>query len=215
MSKEIDETPENTEQAMTVGLPEVFWSEGSVTPTMRENLLEQDGCCIWLTGLSGAGKSTLANALDLRLHKLGVKTYLLDGDNIRHGLCQDLGMAPSERAENIRRVGEVARLMVDAGLVVICAFISPFRSDRAAVRNRFAKDRFIEVFVETPLNECERRDPKGLYKKARQGLIRDFTGIDSAYEPPLNPEISINTTNTSLPENIEILYQHFLNRREK
>lgn len=212
MSKNIEASPQQTEKTMPNGLPEVFWSEGSVTLKMRENLLAQEGRCIWLTGLSGAGKSTLANALDSRLHQLGIKTYLLDGDNIRHGLCQDLGMAPSERAENIRRVGEVARLMVDAGLVVICAFISPFRSDREALRNRFEKGRFVEVFVETPLNECERRDPKGLYKKARQGLIRDFTGIDSAYEPPLNPEIAINTANVSLPESIEQLYQLFLHR---
>lgn len=211
MNNRIERGLSQTERPQKNDLPEVFWSEGSVTPEMREALITQVGCCIWLTGLSGAGKSTLANALDLRLHQHGVKTYLLDGDNIRQGLCRDLGMAPSERAENIRRVGEVARLMVDAGLVVICAFISPFRTDREALRNRFKTGQFVEVFVETPLSECERRDTKGLYKKARQGLIRDFTGIDSAYEPPLNPEISINTTSAPLSESVEHLYQQFLN----
>lgn len=211
MNNKIERSLSQTESPQANNLPEVFWSEGSVTPEMRETLITQGGCCIWLTGLSGAGKSTLANALDLRLHQHGVKTYLLDGDNIRQGLCRDLGMAPPERAENIRRVGEVARLMVDAGLVVICAFISPFRTDREALRNRFKRGKFVEVFVETPLSECERRDTKGLYKKARQGLIRDFTGIDSVYEPPFNPEISINTTSAPLSDSVEQLYQQFLN----
>ncbi|PIM53277.1 adenylyl-sulfate kinase [Roseateles chitinivorans] len=148
---------------------------------------------VWLTGLSGAGKSTVADRLEQRLHARGLHTYLLDGDLLRGGLNRDLGFAAADRVENIRRVGEVARLMADAGLIVIVALISPFRADRQAVRERFAPGEFFEVHVDVPLEVAEQRDPKGLYRKARAGLLKDFTGIDSPYEPPVEPELLLRT----------------------
>ncbi len=179
---------------------EVVWHRTQVNQAMRAAGLGQRPCCIWLTGLSGSGKSTIANALELALHQEGRHTFLLDGDNVRHGLNRDLGMSSSDRAENIRRVGEVAKLMVDAGLIVVTAFISPFREDRERVRSMFAPDEFFEVFVDTPLEECEKRDPKGLYQKAREGKIRDFTGIDSPYEAPTAAEIVLRTTEMGVAE---------------
>jgi bifunctional enzyme CysN/CysC len=146
---------------------------------------------LWFTGLSGSGKSTIANAVEQKLYALGYRTYVLDGDNLRHGLNRDLGFTESDRVENIRRVAEVARLMVDAGMIVLATFISPFRADREAARDKFSNDEFAEVHVDTSLAECERRDPKGLYKKVRKGEIRNFTGVDSPYEPPLQPELRI------------------------
>jgi len=148
---------------------------------------------VWLTGLSGAGKSTVADRLEQRLHARGLHTYLLDGDLLRGGLNRDLGFAAADRVENIRRVGEVARLMADAGLIVIVALISPFRADRQAVRERIAPGEFFEVHVDVPLAVAEQRDPKGLYRKARAGLLKDFTGIDSPYEPPVSPELLLRT----------------------
>jgi 3'(2'),5'-bisphosphate nucleotidase len=186
---------------------EVIWHKTQVTQAMRAGSLGQQPRCIWLTGLSGSGKSTIANALELQLHRIGLHTFLLDGDNVRHGLNQDLGMSDLDRAENIRRVGEVAKLMVDAGLVVVTAFISPFRADRERVRNMFAKGEFIEVFLDTPLEECERRDPKGLYRRARTGEIKDFTGIDSPYEIPLEPEIRLNTLHNDVSECVASICQ--------
>jgi bifunctional enzyme CysN/CysC len=159
----------------------------------RAKLLNQKPMCIWFTGLSGSGKSTIANALELELHKLGKLTYILDGDNIRHGLNKDLGFIEADRIENIRRVSETAKLMVDAGIIVLVTFISPFRSDRESARNKFKIDEFIEVFVDTPIEECEKRDPKGLYKKARAGHIKNFTGIDSIYQNPINPDLHIES----------------------
>lgn len=153
---------------------------------------------IWLTGLSGAGKSTIANALEVALTDRGRHTYLLDGDNVRLGLCQDLGFSDADREENIRRISEVARLFLDAGLIVITAFISPFLRDRALAKSVIGDKNFIEVFIDTPLTECERRDPKGLYKKAREGLIKNFTGIDSAYETPVTPSVRVNTLEEDL-----------------
>lgn len=150
---------------------------------------------IWLTGLSGSGKSTIANALELTLNNMGRHTYLLDGDNVRQGLCKDLDFSDDARMENIRRVAEVSNLFLDAGLIIITAFISPFRKDRELARNIIGNDSFIEVFIDTPLEECERRDPKGLYKRARDGLIKNFTGISSEYEPPLAPDIKLSTLN--------------------
>ncbi|TNV17310.1 adenylyl-sulfate kinase [Buttiauxella sp. B2] len=170
----------------------VVWHAHPVTVGQREKLHQHRGAVLWFTGLSGSGKSTIAGALEEALHKLGVSTYLLDGDNVRHGLCSDLGFSNADRKENIRRVGEVANLMVDAGLVVLTAFISPHRADRQMVRDRVGEGRFIEVFVNTPLSVCEARDPKGLYKKARAGELRNFTGIDSVYEAPENPEIYLD-----------------------
>lgn len=179
---------------------DIVWHRTQVTPKMRAKSLDQLPRCIWLTGLSGSGKSTIANALELELHLAGRHTFLLDGDNVRHGLNYDLGMSSTDRAENIRRVGEVAKLMVDAGLIVVTAFISPFQADRERVRAMFAPGEFIEVFVDTPLTECEKRDPKGLYQKARRGQIRDFTGIDSPYEAPSNPEVTIRTTEMDIKQ---------------
>lgn len=156
--------------------------------------------CLWLTGFSGAGKSTLANALELYLHQFGQHTFLLDGDNVRSGLCRDLGMGDGCRRENIRRMAEVARLMVDAGLIVIVAAISPFRAEREAARRLFAPEDFIEVHVSTSLQVCARRDPKGLYQAVREGRISNFTGVDSPYEPPLSAECRIDTEALELPE---------------
>ncbi|EUB82997.1 adenylyl-sulfate kinase [Pseudomonas sp. GM30] len=174
-----------------------------VTSENRTALKGQRPVVIWLTGLSGAGKSTIANALELALLKAGRHTYLLDGDNIRLGLCNDLGFSDQDREENIRRISEVSKLFLDAGLIVITAFISPFRRDRDLARNVIGERNFIEVHIDTPLTECERRDPKGLYGKARLGLIKNFTGIDSAYEVPLAPKIRINTLEEDLEKSVQ------------
>jgi bifunctional enzyme CysN/CysC len=175
----------------------IHWQSLEVTREARATQKEQRPCCVWFTGLSGAGKSTIANRLEQRLFAAGRHTYLLDGDNVRHGLNRDLGFTEADRAENIRRVAEVARLMVDAGLIVLVAFIAPFRAERRLARELFTEGEFIEVFVDTPLEECERRDPKGLYAKARRGALPNFTGIDSPYEPPESPEIHLVTTGRS------------------
>ncbi|MDN6868445.1 adenylyl-sulfate kinase [Aeromonas caviae] len=169
----------------------IVWHAHAVDKQSRAEQKGQKPLVIWFTGLSGAGKSTLAGALEQALAAWGKHTYLLDGDNVRHGLCGDLGFDDAARQENIRRVGEVAKLMVDAGLIVLTAFISPFRAERQLVRNLVGEGEFVEVFVDAPLAVCEERDPKGLYKKARAGEIRNFTGIDSAYEAPENPEIHL------------------------
>jgi bifunctional enzyme CysN/CysC len=161
----------------------------------RAALNQQKPMCLWFTGLSGSGKSTIANALEKELFNMGKHTYILDGDNVRHGLSHDLGFTEADRIENIRRVAEVAKLMVDAGLIVLVTFISPFQKDREMARGKFQEGEFVEIFVDTPLEECEKRDPKGLYKKARQGLIKNFTGIDSKYERPVSPEIKIDSAN--------------------
>ena len=158
---------------------------------------------IWFTGLSGSGKSTIANALERELYQMGIRTYMLDGDNVRHGLCNDLGFSDSDRVENIRRVAEVAKLMVDAGIVVLTDFISPFESERRMARDLFEKDEFFEVFVNTPLELAEKRDPKGLYEKARAGALKNFTGIDSPYEPPSSPELVVFTANNSVEEIVQ------------
>lgn len=169
----------------------LVWHLHPVTREGREQQHGHQGVVLWFTGLSGSGKSTIAGALEHRLHQSGVSTYLLDGDNVRHGLCRDLGFSDADRKENIRRVGEVAKLMVDAGLVVLSAFISPHRAERQMVRELLPEGRFIEVFVDTPLAICEERDPKGLYKKARAGQLPHFTGIDSVYEAPEQPELHL------------------------
>ncbi len=171
----------------------VHWHQSTVSPKQRADLKGHRPAVLWFTGLSGAGKSTIANRLEQRLLALGCHTMLLDGDNVRHGLNRDLGFTDAGRVENIRRIGEVARLMGDAGLIVLCAFISPFRADRQMAREIAAPHDFVEVFVDTPITECIRRDPKGLYAKAQSGEIPNFTGIDSAYEPPENPEIHLLT----------------------
>ncbi len=191
-----------------INLPSnAVWHKCTVGPQDRARLLGQVPRCIWLTGLSGAGKSTIANALDATLHENGIKSFLLDGDNVRHGLNKDLGMTESDRAENIRRVGEVAKLMVDSGLVVICAFISPYKRDRQMVRSIFSHGQFVEAYLETPLSVCEQRDPKGLYKKARAGVIKQFTGISDPYEIPENAEITIDTSTHSVPDSVKRILQ--------
>ncbi len=195
------EKRENESQA------EVIWHQTHITKDDRAKQKNQIPKCIWLTGLSGSGKSTLANALEVALTEQGKHTYLLDGDNVRHGLNKNLGMSDEDRTENIRRVSEVAKLMVDAGLVVITAFISPFRADRDAARVLFEDGEFVEVFADAPLEECEKRDPKGLYKKARAGEIKEFTGIDSPYEAPANAEVVINTAEHDIGECVRQLIE--------
>ena len=178
----------------------ITWHEAAVTVEDREKLLNQKGCVIWFTGLSGSGKSTLANAVGQVLHQQQHHTYVLDGDNVRHGLNKNLGFSPADREENIRRIGEVAKLFADAGTIVLTAFISPYRTDRDQARALIADGRFVEVFVDCPLEVCEERDTKGLYKKARAGEIKEFTGISAPYEPPLNPEVTVNTAALSIEE---------------
>ena len=172
----------------------VRWQSLDIDKSARGGLKAQKPCIVWFTGLSGAGKSTVANLVEKRLHALGCHTYLLDGDNVRHGLNKDLGFTDADRVENIRRVAEVARLMVDAGLIVLVSFISPFRSERRMARELVEKGEFVEVFVATPLAVAEARDPKGLYKKARRGELKNFTGVDSPYEEPERPELRLDTT---------------------
>ncbi|MDQ1338044.1 MAG: Adenylyl-sulfate kinase [Campylobacterota bacterium] len=186
----------------------IVWHNSHLSKEQRSNLKNQKPCILWFTGLSGSGKSTLANALEVKLFELGFHTYLLDGDNVRHGLNVDLGFDDKARVENIRRVGEVAKLFVDSGTIIITAFISPFISDRAQVRALVKEDEFIEIFVDTPLEVCESRDPKGLYKKARAGEIKNFTGIDSPYEKPLKPEVHIINDKIEFNENIDIIVKY-------
>lgn len=178
----------------------VIWHQHQVTKQTRSELKKQKPVVLWFTGLSGAGKSTVAGALESELASLGYHTYLLDGDNVRHGLCSDLGFSSQDRRENIRRIGELAKLMADAGLIVLSAFISPHRAERQMVRDLLPDGEFIEVFVNAPLEVCEKRDPKGLYKKARAGEIPNFTGIDSEYQAPQNPEIDLPAGDKSLAE---------------
>jgi len=178
----------------------VQWQALDVNKAARATMKGQKPCVLWFTGLSGAGKSTIANLVEKQLHALGRHTYLLDGDNVRHGLNRDLGFTDADRVENIRRVAEVARLMVDAGLIVMVSFISPFRAERRMARGLFDAGEFYEVHVDTPLAVAEQRDPKGLYRKARRGELKNFTGIDSPYEPPENPEIYIDTTRAPAEE---------------
>lgn len=178
----------------------ITWHQATVTAEDRERLLNQKGCVIWFTGLSGSGKSTLANAVSQLLHQRQHHTYVLDGDNVRHGLNKNLGFSPADREENIRRIGEVAKLFADAGSIVMTAFISPYRADRVQARALLPDDRFVEVFVECPLEVCEERDAKGLYKKARAGEIKEFTGISAPYESPTEPEVTLNTAELSLEE---------------
>jgi adenylylsulfate kinase len=171
----------------------VVWHQGNISKEDRERLNNQRGVCIWFTGLSGSGKSTIANEVQTMLFERGNLTYVLDGDNIRHGLNKDLGFSPKDRTENIRRIGEVGKLFVDAGIIVMTAFISPYREDRNSARNLMKNGEFIEVYVECDLEVCEQRDVKGLYQKAREGVIPEFTGISAPYEAPENPELVINT----------------------
>ena len=183
----------------------IFEQNLSINKNLRHKLNNHKSKILWLTGLSGSGKSTIANELEKKLYERGIRTYVLDGDNIRHGLNKDLGFTDADRVENIRRIGEVAKLMVDAGLVVITAFISPFAAERAMVKEMFSKEEFKEVFVDVPINIAEKRDPKGLYKKARKGLIKNFTGIDSKYEEPVNPDYRFKTDKLSVKKIVNSL----------
>lgn len=188
----------------------IVWNQQYITKNKREELLFQKPCIIWFTGLSASGKSTLANGIEVELFKRSCKTYLLDGDNVRHGLNKDLGFSEADRIENIRRIGEVSKLFVDSGLIVLTAFISPFKSDRQIAKSLVGYDEFIEVFVDTPIEICEQRDPKGLYKKARDGAIKNFTGIDSPYEAPEEPQIHIKTENKTVQECVDVVLHHLI-----
>jgi len=186
----------------------ITWHAGIVTKADREAISGHRGCTIWMTGLSGSGKSTLAVALEKKLWERGVRAYVLDGDNVRHGLNKDLGFSPKDRNENIRRIGEVAKLFTDANVVNVTAFISPYRADRDQVRALMAEGDFIEVFVDCPIEVCEQRDPKGLYKKARAGAIPEFTGVSAPYEPPLSAEICLRTDRESEAESLKRLLEY-------
>ena len=178
----------------------IVWHAHRISKSARSLQKRQKACVLWFTGLSASGKSTIAGAVEQMLFELGHHTYLLDGDNVRHGLNKDLGFSDADRVENIRRIGELTKLFADAGLLVLSAFISPFRSDRQMVRNLMGEGEFVEIHMNTPLAVCESRDPKGLYQKARRGEIKNFTGIDSAYEAPEQPEIVLNTAECSVED---------------
>ncbi|KRG09462.1 adenylyl-sulfate kinase [Lederbergia galactosidilytica] len=186
----------------------IIWHESEVSKENRQKLKHHKSAIIWFTGLSGAGKSTISSALEKELFSKSIHTYRLDGDNIRHGLNKDLGFKQEDRQENIRRIGEVSKLLVDAGLLTLTAFISPYRTDRDLVRGMVETDEMIEVYVKASLETCEARDPKGLYEKARRGEIKDFTGIDAPYEEPINPEIVLDTNNIGVKESVAIIVEY-------
>jgi adenylylsulfate kinase len=179
------------------------WHSATITRDAREALSKHKSVILWFTGLSGSGKSTLSHAVEDKLYQLGCKTFVIDGDNVRHGLCGDLGFSAEDRVENIRRVGEVAKLFVEAGVITLTAFISPFKQDRDRVRKLVDEGDFIEIYCDCPLEVCEQRDVKGLYKRARAGEIKDFTGISSPYEPPDHPELVVETGALPLEECVE------------
>jgi adenylylsulfate kinase len=181
----------------------ITWHEHLVSREEREALLKQKGALLWFTGLSASGKSTVANEVTYRLHQMGKLTYVLDGDNVRHGLNKNLGFSPEDRAENIRRISEVGNLFADAGLITTTAFISPYRKDRDFARELLGEGRFIEVFVKASVEICEQRDPKGLYKKAKNGEIKEFTGVSAPYEEPLKPEIVLDADKMTIDEEVE------------
>ena len=189
----------------------VIWQNTKINKENREKIINQKGVVIWFTGLSGAGKSTIALCLEERLNNLGKLTYMLDGDNLRHGLNKDLNFTIEDRKENIRRVSEVAKLFLDSGIITLASFISPLRDDRSFAR-KIIGNNFIEVYVKCPINLCKERDPKGLYKKAEKGLIKNFTGIDSVYEEPINEEILIDTSNKTLDEEIDMIINFLIER---
>tara|TARA_S200000501_G_scaffold377676_1_gene436928 strand:+ start:2927 stop:3523 length:597 start_codon:yes stop_codon:yes gene_type:complete len=190
----------------------VVWHKSTISNKDRNKLLDQKPFVLWFTGLSASGKSTLANAVEQKLYNMNYKTYLLDGDNIRHGLNNDLGFDEESRVENIRRIGEVSKLFLDAGIITLTAFISPFQSDRFLVRKLFEKGQFLEVFIDSSLEVCENRDPKGMYVKARSGEIKNFTGVSSPYETPSNPEIHVVNNSISIDEASEKIISYLIKK---
>lgn len=186
----------------------ITWHHGKITKEDRTKLMKQMGVTVWLTGLSGSGKSTIAVELEHALLENKHQAYILDGDNIRHGLNKNLGFSPEDRSENIRRIGEVSKLFTDANIITITAFISPYRQDRDNARKLLKEGEFIEVYVKCPLDVCEQRDTKGLYKKARSGEVKEFTGISAPYEEPLNPEVTIDTSKTSIEESTRVILNY-------
>lgn len=191
----------------------ITWHDGAITKQDRERLLQQKGIVVWFTGLSSSGKSTIARAVEERLFELGHTSYVLDGDNVRHGLNKNLGFSPEDREENIRRIGEVAKLFADGGIIAMTAFISPYRKDRDQARTLLADGEFIEVYVKVSLDMAEKRDPKGLYKKARAGEIPEFTGISAPYEEPLNPEIVIDTDTMNVDQSRDVVISYLLEQQ--
>ena len=191
----------------------IVWHNTTISKEDRSQLLKQKPFVLWFTGLSASGKSTIANLVEKEMIRRSYKTYLLDGDNVRHGLNKDLGFDEESRVENIRRVGEVSKLLLESGIIVLTAFISPFKSDRDLVRSLFKEGQFLEVFIDSSLKVCESRDPKGMYAKARNGDIKNFTGIDDPYEKPKNPEIHLRTDEMSLEEEIKAVTDHLELRR--
>ncbi|MFS3940414.1 adenylyl-sulfate kinase [Bacillus subtilis] len=192
--------------------PNIIWHPAAISKSDRQSLNGHKSCVLWFTGLSGSGKSVLANAVDEKLYRKGIQSHVLDGDSIRHGLNKDLGFQTGDRIENIRRIGEVAKLFVDSGQMILTAFISPFREDRDMVRALFPKGEFFEIYVKCPLHVCEQRDPKELYKKARNGKIKHFTGIDSPYEAPLSPDFIIESDQTSISDGADLIINALQNR---
>ncbi|MSP27695.1 MAG: adenylyl-sulfate kinase [Methylococcales bacterium] len=188
---------------MTAKSTNTVWHHATITRASRETLHQHQSVILWFTGLSGSGKSTLAHAVEDYLYHLDISTFVLDGDNVRHGLCRDLGFSDKDRVENIRRIGELAKLMTEAGVITLTAFISPFKSDRNTARNLVPHGDFLEIYCECPIETCEQRDVKGLYKKARAGQIPFFTGIDSPYEAPENPDLTIDTQSLSLEASVQ------------
>lgn len=191
----------------------IVWHHAVITPSHREKLNGHKSFVLWFTGLSGSGKSTLAHYVEERLYQMGCHTFVFDGDNVRHGLCSDLGFSAGDRTENIRRIGEMVKLFTEAGVIAMTAFISPFIKDRDRIRSLVCEDKFIEIYCDSSLEVCEGRDTKGLYAKARRGEIPEFTGISSPYEPPLKPELHLKTDQTSLEECVEIVVKYLSDRK--
>jgi len=196
----------------TAASSNVKWHHATVTRARREALNSHSSVCLWFTGLSGAGKSTLAHAVEERLHVMKCRTFVFDGDNVRHGLCSNLGFSMEDRSENIRRIGEMTKLFIEAGVISLTAFISPFRRDRQKVRDLLAPDNFVEVYCRCPLEVCETRDVKGMYRRARAGEIRDFTGISSPYEEPENPEILVDTSAMPLEACVDVIVDYLVDK---
>jgi len=192
----------------------VIWQPYIINKEHRQKLNKHKSLVLWFTGLPASGKSTLANALECKLHENGIHTYLLDGDNVRQGLCKDLDFSQNGRRENIRRIAEVAKLFIEAGIVVVTAFISPYRADREMTRKMFISNEFIEIYIKCPLHECEYRDPKGLYRKARSGRIKSFTGITDPYEEPEQPEVVVETNKNSVEQSVKLIVDYLEQTRQ-